>query len=126
MLLARVPRSSATGAVRRAYATIAESAGVKVAGFENVAPAGTASVTVVVKAGSRYEPQAGVAHALKNFVYKVRAVLWLQTRLTLAQSTSDNSALKTARLAELYGGTLSASLGREYLFLTAEFLRGDE
>jgi ubiquinol-cytochrome c reductase core subunit 2 len=34
--------------------------------------------------------------------------------------------LKTARETELYGGILSASLSREHLFLTADFLRGDE
>jgi ubiquinol-cytochrome c reductase core subunit 2 len=42
------------------------------------------------------------------------------------QSTDAGSALKTAREAELYGGVLSAALSREHLFLTAEFLRGDE
>jgi len=46
--------------------------------------------------------------------------------VTDVQSSSHGSALKTARETELYGGVLSAALSREHLFLTAEFLRGDE
>ncbi len=42
------------------------------------------------------------------------------------QSTSAGSALKTIRETELYGGVLSSALSREHLYLTAEFLRGDE
>ena len=42
------------------------------------------------------------------------------------QSTAKRSAIGTVRESELYGGVLSSSLGREYLALTAEFLRGDE
>lgn len=45
---------------------------------------------------------------------------------TNQQSTSNGSALKTARETELFGGVLSAAIGREHLYLTAEFLRGDE
>lgn len=71
----------------------------------------TSSVTVLVKAGSRFETKDGVANALKNFAFK---------------STAKRSAIGTVRESELYGGVLSASLGREYLALSAEFLRGDE
>lgn len=54
----------------RTYATsIADSAGVKVAGVDLGQP--TTSISVVVKAGSRYETLPGVAHALKNFAFKV-------------------------------------------------------
>ncbi len=42
------------------------------------------------------------------------------------KSTAKRSAIGTIREAELYGGLLSASLTREHLALTAEFLRGDE
>ncbi|RSH87202.1 ubiquinol-cytochrome c reductase core subunit 1 [Saitozyma podzolica] len=104
-------RAPATSALKRAYASVADASGVKVAAVEGGAPPATASVTVVVKAGSRYETQPGVAHVLKSFAFK---------------STDAGSALKTAREAELYGGVLSAALSREHLFLTAEFLRGDE
>jgi len=102
----------AANVARRSYATVAEASGVKVAGIDSgVLPAATTSITVVVKAGARYETQPGVAHVLKSFAFK---------------STASGSALKTARETELYGGVLSAALGREHLFLTAEFLRGDE
>jgi len=105
-------RRQATLTARRSYATVSEAAGVKVVGIDSgVLPAATTSITVVVKAGARYETQPGIAHVLKNFAFK---------------STASGSALKTARETELYGGVLSAALGREHLFLTAEFLRGDE
>ncbi|KAL1411443.1 ubiquinol-cytochrome c reductase core subunit 1 [Vanrija albida] len=113
MSLLRLPR--AAPALRRSYATaaasVAEASGVKVAGIENGSRAGTTTVTVAVKAGARYETTPGVAHVLKNFAFK---------------STASGSALRTARETELYGGLLSAGLSREHLFLTAEFLRGDE
>ncbi|KAK4689991.1 hypothetical protein P7C73_g94, partial [Tremellales sp. Uapishka_1] len=108
-LLSRISRNQS--ALKRAYATVAEASGVKVAGVENGSASGTTSITVVVKAGSRYESQPGVAHVLKNFAFK---------------STAAGSALKTIRETELYGGVLSAALSREHLFLTAEFLKGDE
>lgn len=47
-------------------------------------------------------------------------------KLARSQGTAGRSALRLVRETELYGGVLSASLGREYLSLTAEFLRGDE
>ncbi|KAM6493021.1 Metalloenzyme, LuxS/M16 peptidase-like protein [Amanita muscaria] len=95
--------------IARNYATVVDSAGVRVASIDHGHP--TSTVTVFVKAGSRFQPAAGVAHALKNFAFK---------------STAKRSALGTVRESELYGGQLSATLGREYLALTAEFLRGDE
>ncbi|KAL0574632.1 ubiquinol-cytochrome c reductase core subunit 1 [Marasmius crinis-equi] len=95
--------------IARSFATVVDSAGVKVAAVDAGQP--TASVTFLVKAGSRFEPKAGVAHGLKNFAYK---------------STATRSALGTIRESELYGGVLSANLSREYLALTAEFLKGDE
>jgi ubiquinol-cytochrome c reductase core subunit 2 len=78
--LARAP------ALKRGYATISDAAGVKVAGIEGAAPPGTMSVTVVVKAGSRFETKPGVAHVLKNFAYKVNTtsiVLMTVDRLRL-------------------------------------------
>ncbi|WWD17132.1 hypothetical protein CI109_101569 [Kwoniella shandongensis] len=89
----------------------ASAGGVSVIGFENKGPAATSSLTVALKAGSRYESIPGVAHVLKNFAFK---------------ATDSASSLRTARETELYGGVLSASLTREHLFLSAEFLRGDE
>jgi ubiquinol-cytochrome c reductase core subunit 2 len=59
-------------AASRTYATsvnVTDSAGVKVAGIDVGQP--TTSISVVVKAGSRYETLPGVAHALKNFAFKV-------------------------------------------------------
>ncbi|THU94237.1 LuxS/MPP-like metallohydrolase [Dendrothele bispora CBS 962.96] len=95
--------------IARSFATVVDNAGVKVAAIDSNQP--TTSVTFLVKAGSRYEPKAGVAHGLKNFAFK---------------STAKRSALGTVRESELYGGLLSANLSREHLALTAEFLRGDE
>ena len=58
-----------TRAAARTYATVSEASGVKVAGIDNGQP--TTTISVVVKAGSRYETRPGVAHALKNFAFKV-------------------------------------------------------
>jgi ubiquinol-cytochrome c reductase core subunit 2 len=96
-------------AFARSFATVVDNAGVKVAAIDNGQP--TTAVTFLVKAGSRYESKPGVAHTLKNFAFK---------------STAKRSTLGTVRESELYGGVLSASLTREYLALTSEFLRGDE
>jgi ubiquinol-cytochrome c reductase core subunit 2 len=109
MLASRVSTTRNFKRIARSFATVVDSAGVKVAALDYNQP--TSAVSVLVKAGSRFEPKPGVAHALKNFTFK---------------STSNRSALGTVRESELYGGVLSASLSREYLALTAEFLRGDE
>jgi hypothetical protein len=55
---------------RRAFATAVDAgAGVRVAAADADAP--TASVTLFVKAGTRYEGKAGAANALKHFAFKV-------------------------------------------------------
>lgn len=109
-MLATRTSSSAVRIARRSFASVSESAaGFKVAAVDNNQP--TSAVTLLFKAGSRYETKPGVASALKNFAFK---------------STAKRSALGTVREAELYGGQLSATLTREHLALTAEFLRGDE
>lgn len=71
----------------------------------------TASISLVIKAGTRYEPTPGIAHLLKNSVFK---------------STQKRSALGLVRETELLGGVLTSSLSREHLILTAEFLKGNE
>ncbi|TRM60694.1 Metalloenzyme, LuxS/M16 peptidase-like protein [Schizophyllum amplum] len=109
MLASRATAARNVQRITRSFATVADSAGVKVAAVDFGQP--TSSVTLLVKAGSRFEPKTGVAHALKNFAFK---------------STAKRSALGTVRESELYGGVLSSTLSREHLALTAEFLRGDE
>ncbi|KAI0937940.1 hypothetical protein AcV7_003270 [Taiwanofungus camphoratus] len=109
MLAARTSAARSASRIVRNFATVVDTAGVKVAAVDNGEP--TSAVTFLVKAGSRYEIKPGVAHALKSFAFK---------------STSKRSFLGTIREAELYGGVLSSSLTREHLALTAEFLRGDE
>ncbi|TBU54963.1 LuxS/MPP-like metallohydrolase [Dichomitus squalens] len=112
MLAARASAARSASRIARSarkFATVVDSAGVKVAAADNGEP--TTAVTFLVKAGSRYEPKPGVAHALKNYAFK---------------STEKRSTLGTVREAELYGGVLSSSLSREHLAVTAEFLRGDE
>lgn len=71
MSAAMFARSTTTrNAVRaaRSFATAVDAAGLKVAAVDNGQP--TAAVTLLVKAGSRYQPQLGVAHLLKNFAFK--------------------------------------------------------
>ncbi|WVN87571.1 uncharacterized protein L203_102754 [Cryptococcus depauperatus CBS 7841] len=109
--LARHHSSGSFASLLKRKVSTTSAGGVNVLGFENKGPSATSSLTVAIKAGSRYETTPGVAHVLKSFAYK---------------ATASASALRTAREAELYGGILSASLGREHLLLSAEFLRGDE
>ncbi|KAE9388463.1 LuxS/MPP-like metallohydrolase [Gymnopus androsaceus JB14] len=93
----------------RTVQRVARNFGVKVAAVDNNQP--TSSVTFLVKAASRFEPKAGVAHGLKNFAFK---------------STDKRTVIGTVRESKIYGGVLSASLSRKLPALTAEFLRGDE
>lgn len=55
---------------RRTYATVADAGGVKVASSVET-PSSTSAIAVVVKAGSRYESQPGLAHVLKHSLFKV-------------------------------------------------------
>lgn len=58
-------------ASKRGFATVVDaSSGFKVAAVDNAQP--SSSVTVLLKAGSRYQSKPGVAHALSNFAFKVR------------------------------------------------------
>lgn len=91
------------------FSVSSTSSGIKVATIDEGAP--TSAITVALKAGSRYEALPGLSHVLKNFVFK---------------GTNKRSALRLTRETELLGGVLSSTLTREHLFLTAEFMRGDE
>lgn len=64
-------RASTAKRLARSFATVVDSkaAGIKVAAIDNGQP--TTAVTFLVKAGSRHEPSPGLAHALKNFAFKV-------------------------------------------------------
>jgi hypothetical protein len=72
----KLARTAATAATR-SYATSASAdysvstaaSGVKVAALDDGSP--TSAITVAVKAGPRYEPAPGLAHVLKNSVFKV-------------------------------------------------------
>lgn len=67
-MTARVAANSIARSTRRSLATAVETP-FKIAAVDNGQP--TASVTVVVKAGPRYETTPGTAHVLKNFAFKV-------------------------------------------------------
>lgn len=67
-------------------------------------------LSLVLKAGSRYQPAPGVAHLLEQFAFK---------------DTRARSALRLVRESELLGAQLSTKLTREHLILTAKFLRED-
>lgn len=71
---------------------------------------GVSELSLIVKAGSRFEQAPGVAHLLQRFAFK---------------DTKTRSGLRLQREAELLGGSVSAALGKENLVLTAKFLRED-
>ncbi|KAF9978532.1 ubiquinol-cytochrome c reductase core subunit 1 [Actinomortierella ambigua] len=84
--------------------------GIKIAALEENSK--TASVSLVINAGSRFEPKdkAGIAHFVKNFGFK---------------NNGKRSAFRITRETELVGGVLSSSLGRENIIFTAECLKED-
>ncbi|PGH23144.1 hypothetical protein AJ80_02775 [Polytolypa hystricis UAMH7299] len=85
-----------------------DAAGVKFANRDVAGP--TSTLSVVAKAGSRYEPFPGYADVLKKFAFK---------------STAKRSALRITREVELLGGELSSYHTRENIVLTAKFLQRD-
>ncbi|OCT45555.1 Cytochrome b-c1 complex subunit 2, mitochondrial [Cladophialophora carrionii] len=85
-----------------------DAAGVKFASRDLPGP--TTTLTVVAKAGTRYQPLPGYSDALEKFAFK---------------STTRRSTLRITREAELLGGELSAYHSRESLVLRAKFLRED-
>lgn len=69
MLAVRASATRNAQRMARTFATVVDTSGIKVAAIDYNQP--TSAVTVLVKAGSRYESKEGVAHALKNFAFKV-------------------------------------------------------
>ncbi|ORY73890.1 Metalloenzyme, LuxS/M16 peptidase-like protein [Protomyces lactucae-debilis] len=108
MLAAR--RTMATAAHGSAASSFAvrKQAGILVASRDDGRP--TTSLSVVIRAGSRFESSPGVAHLLEKFAF---------------QSTEKRSALRITREAELIGATLSSQITREHIILGAQFLRED-
>jgi hypothetical protein len=70
MLAARASAVRNVSRIARSFATVVDTAGFKVATIDYNQP--STAVTLLVKAGSRFESKPGVAHALKNFAFKVR------------------------------------------------------
>lgn len=85
-----------------------EDLGIKYAARDLPGP--TTTLTVVAKAGTRYQPRPGYSDALEKFAFK---------------STKKRSALRITREVELLGGDISAYHSRESLVLRAKFLRED-
>lgn len=100
-------RSLFNSCVRRTFST-SEVSGISVSARDDLRP--VSKVSVVVKAGSRYNTTPGVAHILEKFAFK---------------NTSKRSALRLVRESELLGGGFTTSISRENIVLTAVFLRED-
>ena len=65
---------------RRSFATVVDTVGLKVAAIDT--NQSTVAVTFLAKAGPRYQQKPGVAHALKNFAFKVRLAPVLSAKVT--------------------------------------------
>lgn len=85
-----------------------DASGVKFASRD--LPGATTTLTVVAKAGTRYQILPGYSDALEKFAFK---------------STTKRSALRITRESELLGGELSAYHSRENLVLRCKFLKED-
>ncbi|KAF3921430.1 hypothetical protein ABW21_db0203279 [Orbilia brochopaga] len=104
----RLARTFASPASSLPTYEVSDARGVKVVSKDTGSP--TASLAVVIRAGSRYQPLPGLAHALEHFAFK---------------ATSKRSSLYITREVELMGGILESSLSRENIVYKARFLRGD-
>ncbi|EEH02902.1 conserved hypothetical protein [Histoplasma capsulatum G186AR] len=101
-------RSMAAAAAKGFDFESAEASGVKIANREFTSP--TTTLSLVAKAGSRYQPFPGYSNLLEKFAFK---------------STSKRSALRITRESELLGGELAATYSRENVVLSAKFLSKD-
>ncbi|KAG4304686.1 hypothetical protein PORY_001739, partial [Pneumocystis oryctolagi] len=70
----------------------------------------SASLSVVVRSGSRYEPVPGIAHLLQRFAFK---------------NTEKRSSMRIFKEVGLLGGDVFSNLSRENLVHSAQFLRED-
>ena len=94
-------------ASKRGFATVVDaSPGFKVAAVDNGQP--TSSVTVLLKAGTRYESKPGVAHILSNFAFKVRFLHATQRFLLVPLGAVVQSAW--ASVMSIRGSTRGSSL----------------
>lgn len=75
----------------RQFATVVDNAGLKVAAFDYGQP--TSAITVLLKAGSRYESKPGVAHFLKNFAFRVCEIIRIWGRTDVGDSTEHRQPL---------------------------------
>ncbi|CCH59336.1 hypothetical protein TBLA_0B05010 [Henningerozyma blattae CBS 6284] len=73
-------------------------------------PSAVSSLAVRVRGGSRYSDKDGVSHLLSRFNY---------------QDTAEKSSLRLVRESELLGGKLQSTVDREYITLSAQFLKQD-
>lgn len=69
MLASRTSTVRNAQRITRSFATVVDIKGIKVAAVDYNQP--TSSLTVLVKAGSRFEPKQGLANSLKYFAFKV-------------------------------------------------------
>lgn len=87
---------------------LSEQSGIKIASADNGGP--TTSLSVIVNAGSRYEPAPGLAHLLQRFAFA---------------NTTKRTSFRIHRESELLGGLLQAKTTREHLVIRSDFMRED-
>ncbi|KAF8961345.1 hypothetical protein BGZ52_012410, partial [Haplosporangium bisporale] len=87
--------------LKAGYATAVSktSNGVKIAALDESSP--TASVSLVINAGSRFEPKdkAGIAHFVKNYGFKHGISALADQWLLDAEYSSEDTALSTTDLS---------------------------
>lgn len=78
----RVIKKNLSSSSKRNFATVvnsnfnlSEASGIKVASIEDGAP--TSAISVIIKAGSRFESSPGLSHVLKNSLFKVKFIFHL-------------------------------------------------
>ena len=91
MLAARASAARSASRIVRNFATVVDTAGVKVAAVDN--GESTSAVTFLVNAGSRYQNKPGVAHVLQNFAFKVNITTGIEWVCLFQRSAEHQQTL---------------------------------
>lgn len=111
MLAARASTARNVQRIARSFATAVDTAGVKVAAVNHNQP--TSSVTVLVKAGSRFETKDGVANALKNFAFKVCLTFFFYCRIFITSCRARQNVLQSGQFVRASFTGASCQLASE-------------
>ena len=95
--------------------------GIKAITIEPEFDSPISTLTMMIKAGSRYEDVIGISHYLKCFAFQVLIYFFIY----LFQGTKNKTALGISRTADLLGAMLTTKNTKEHVILEAKCLKED-